>query len=349
MRKLLTALLVALAYWPALALAQVGIINGATPWVGFTPGQCFVANANGTVTGTTCGGSSGITVGSTTITSGTSGRVAYNNAGVYGEYAISGTGNVAMTTSPTFVTPTLGAATATSLTTALLTGTAGTVATSTPVVNLTQTWNDGGAGTTVFTGILANFTRTSGAATSLMIDLQVGGSSKFNVNQAGSLVAGNTITSTGNMISGGTMTVATSSGYFFSARSQIASSGDGNIRLANNAGTGFTSLTFGVQNTSFPSLRMNGANLQVALGDNSNNTGLQAGSLHAANGTTLATGVPFGGIGMAKATDPASAPGAGFVKMMWVAGTNAGTCKLIAYAGTSTTPGVILDNVGAGC
>jgi len=46
------------------------------------------------------GGSSGITVGTTTITSGTSGRVGYNNAGVYGEYPITGTGNVMMSASP---------------------------------------------------------------------------------------------------------------------------------------------------------------------------------------------------------------------------------------------------------
>jgi hypothetical protein len=41
--------------------------------------------------------------------------VLYNNAGVLGEYTVSGTGSVAMTTSPTFTTPILGAATATSL------------------------------------------------------------------------------------------------------------------------------------------------------------------------------------------------------------------------------------------
>ena len=51
---------------------------------------------------------SGITVGTTTITSGTNTRILYNNSGVVSEYTISGTGNVAMTTSPTFVTPILG-------------------------------------------------------------------------------------------------------------------------------------------------------------------------------------------------------------------------------------------------
>ena len=49
-----------------------------------------------------------IAVGATPIGSGTSGRVLYDNAGVLGEYSISGTGSVAMTNGPVFVTPTLG-------------------------------------------------------------------------------------------------------------------------------------------------------------------------------------------------------------------------------------------------
>jgi len=60
-------------------------------------------------------GSSVLTIGTTTISGGTTTRILYNNAGVAGEYSISGTGSVAMTTSPSFTTPTLGVATATSL------------------------------------------------------------------------------------------------------------------------------------------------------------------------------------------------------------------------------------------
>lgn len=53
------------------------------------------------------GGSSsggGLTVGTTTITSGTNGRVLFDNSGVVGEYAITGTGSVAMSDSPVFTT-----------------------------------------------------------------------------------------------------------------------------------------------------------------------------------------------------------------------------------------------------
>lgn len=55
-------------------------------------------------------------VGSTAITSGATTRILYDNAGVLGEYTITGTGTVvAMQTSPSLVTPALGVATATSL------------------------------------------------------------------------------------------------------------------------------------------------------------------------------------------------------------------------------------------
>lgn len=58
----------------------------------------------------------GLTVGTTSITSGTNTRVLYNNSGVLGEYTVSGSGNVAMTTSPTFTTPILGTPTSGTLT-----------------------------------------------------------------------------------------------------------------------------------------------------------------------------------------------------------------------------------------
>ncbi len=84
-------------------------------------------------TETILGAAGGLTIGSTTITSGTTTRILYDNAGTLGEYTISGSGTVvAMQTSPVFTTPTLGVATATTLNgntfttgTYTLTGTAG--------------------------------------------------------------------------------------------------------------------------------------------------------------------------------------------------------------------------------
>lgn len=69
-------------------------------------GKVLTSDANGGATWGTI--STGLTVGTTSIASGTDTKVLYNNAGTLGEYTISGTGNVAMTTSPTFTTPALG-------------------------------------------------------------------------------------------------------------------------------------------------------------------------------------------------------------------------------------------------
>jgi len=64
-------------------------------------GYVLTSDANGGATWAAASGG-GLTVGTTTITSGTNTRIGYNNSGVYGEYAITGTGNVAMSASPTF-------------------------------------------------------------------------------------------------------------------------------------------------------------------------------------------------------------------------------------------------------
>jgi len=75
----------------------------------------FFGRVNGSTVGP-FGTGGGLTIGTTTITSGTNTRVLYNNSGVLGEYTVSGSGNVAMTTSPTFTTPILGTPTSGTLT-----------------------------------------------------------------------------------------------------------------------------------------------------------------------------------------------------------------------------------------
>lgn len=74
----------------------------------------------------------GITIGTTTITSGTSGRILYDNAGVVGEKAVTGTGDVVLATSPTLITPALGTPTALTLTNATGLPVGGISATGTP-------------------------------------------------------------------------------------------------------------------------------------------------------------------------------------------------------------------------
>lgn len=59
----------------------------------------------------------------------------------------------------------------------------GTVTASTPL-SITQTWNSSGV---TFTGIQANITDTASASASLLMDLQVGGTSQFYVQKTGSI------------------------------------------------------------------------------------------------------------------------------------------------------------------
>jgi hypothetical protein len=60
----------------------------------------------------------------------------------------------------------------------------------TPVLNLAQTWNTSGNAT----GIKLNVTNTASGSSSLLMDLQVGGTSKFKVDKNGDISFGNNLT-----------------------------------------------------------------------------------------------------------------------------------------------------------
>lgn len=64
--------------------------------------------------------------------------------------------------------------------------TGGTVTSSTPIFDGTQTWNSGG---TAFTAIKLNVTNTASASGSKLLDLQVGGSSKATISYEGVIMS----------------------------------------------------------------------------------------------------------------------------------------------------------------
>ncbi len=76
-----------------------------------------------------------------------------------------------------------------------------TVTTSSPVIDAAQTWNAGGV---TFTGLKFNATDTASAAASLLMDLQVGGASRFSVNKAGgaNFISGNVQAPSGSTYAG---------------------------------------------------------------------------------------------------------------------------------------------------
>jgi hypothetical protein len=142
-----------------------------------------------------------------------------------------------------------------------------TVTASRPIMDWSQTWNNAGA---TFTALKLNITNTNSAAGSPLLDLQVGGSSKFQVGLDGSFDAGAGLGAGGGrsyvadltIISGGTayarfsggvgMTLGQSVALGFAAGSP-SSGGDAFIRLeASNIlaqSNGTAAQTFRVYNT----------------------------------------------------------------------------------------------------
>jgi len=134
---------------------------------------------------------------------------------------------------------------------ATLTG--GTVTASAPLINATQTWNNAG---TVFTGILANVTDTASSSSSLLMDLQVGGSSRFSVSKSGTVVTtfNTSVTTIGQRWIGTDGTTYWNAGGIFEsgnsniqldARGGIVGSGQGRVNL----GAGYLHLEGGPTTT----------------------------------------------------------------------------------------------------
>lgn len=108
------------------------------------------------------------------------------------------------------------------------------------IFNLTDTWNAGG---TTFSAIKMNVTDTASASGSLLIDLQVGGSSKFSVTKGG-VVAFTGVTNPSNSY----FTQYGSSGHQFGGYAAIGGAGsfggDSAINLSANFSLSWSSTTY---------------------------------------------------------------------------------------------------------
>ena len=155
----------------ATVVGYVSVVNASTGKITVMPGVPASISAGG-----------GLAVGSSAISGGTSGRVLYDNAGVLGELATTGSGSVVQATSPTLVTPALGTPSAAVLTNAtglpLTTGVTGLL----PVAN-------GGTGTSTPALVAGTNVTISGSWPNQTINASGGGGgSSINVSQAGSTV-----------------------------------------------------------------------------------------------------------------------------------------------------------------
>jgi len=103
----------------------------------------------------------------------------------------------------------------------------GTLTSSSPAFTLAQTWNSAGV---VFTALRANVTDTASNSASLLIDLQLGGSSRFSVDKTGSIVSNYGINIGGTSTNSPLLVSST----FYLATSTVVQWGTGANRLVSD-------------------------------------------------------------------------------------------------------------------
>lgn len=167
-----------------------------------------------------------------------------------------GTGAAVFATSPTLVTPILGAANATTITIAQ-----GTITDPASALAITTTWNDPAD---TFTALDINATNTNSAAASMLINARVNGSSMFNVSRLGVVT------------SGLHYQAAAAGAFYWNGRSGLYSPANGNIQLTNAAGSDFGLLQFGLTTSAAPAWKRNTTVLEARLADDSAYTTVRA-------------------------------------------------------------------------
>ena len=152
------------------------------------------------------------------------------------------------------------------------------------------TINNSGAQTGTATGIFLNATETAlNGMTHNLLDLQVGGVSKFRVSNNGTLTIpnNNIIVSNGYISSSQlyALTIGKVGNYF------IDSASDGVVRISDNAQTSFGRLQLGGTTNAFPAIKRNGAAMQIVLADDSGFANIRCADLNSTSISNSSTGV----------------------------------------------------------
>jgi hypothetical protein len=131
-------------------------------------------------------------------------------------------------------------------------------------LTVTYTLNNTGAQTGTATGIFLNATETAlnGMVHNLM-DLQVGGVSKFSVRNDGRLNASGSIISLGDVATGAPSYLG------FTGRTVFSSPSNGVLLVTNNAVTDFSRLQLGGTTNLFPAIKRSSAEIDFRLADDS--------------------------------------------------------------------------------
>lgn len=171
------------------------------------------------------------------------------------------------------------------------------------------------------------------------IGVSTGGASRFDYG----ITAASTLT-----FGGFDIQFAANTGYLKSATgTYIMPGGSGVLAFSANtvAVTGST-LDAGISRSAAGVIALGNGTYGDKSADLAHRNLISSGSHMVGSATPLT--LSAGETGIAKITASGTAPGAAGGKLALVCGTNAGTAKLIAYAGTSTTPVTVIDNIGSG-
>jgi hypothetical protein len=201
---------------------------------------------------------SSVTAGTSTPAAGSSGQVQFNTGGTLNANANFTWDNTndALTLA-TIANP---AASALTITGGALTGT-----TSYPALNVTQAWNNAGG---TFTGILENVTNTASNTSSMLMNLQVGGTSEFSITERGYVTAAGTGTFNNLLISSALGSIS------FAGDTSLTRFSAANLHLGVADSATPIAQTLGVQNVVAGTSNTAGANFTIT---GSQGTGTGAG------------------------------------------------------------------------
>jgi hypothetical protein len=164
---------------------------------------------------------------------------------------------------------------------------------------INYTLNASGANTGTATGIFLNATETAlNGMEHNLIDLQVGGSSRFVVSRLG-------VATAEGLISNGNIRNSSGGSYQWLSRSRMNSPADGVITISNNSSNDFNRLQLGGTTNAFPAIKRNGAAIDFRLADDSSWANFNCGSV-IVNHPSVATRVLRLGWGAVYAEDSGS-------------------------------------------
>lgn len=126
-----------------------------------------------------------------------------------------------------------------------------------PVIDLAQTWNDAAV---AFTGVKFNATNTTSSSASMLLDLQVGGVTAFNISRAG-------VVFTGASVRTPTLSVTNINNLDNSNTVFTVAASSSNALFATGATTPI--FRFAGATASFPALKRSGVILETKLADDS--------------------------------------------------------------------------------